>query len=292
MLGELQGPDGSAFSNPQLAPDGRRVLVTRVLATNSDLWLIDITRSNTSRFTSDARIDTNAIWSPDGSRVAFASSRNGNFDLFEKPASSATDERPLLVTEQNKSTMDWSPDGHTLLYAVQDAKNGSDLWALPLEGVGEPFPVVASGFDDVQGQFSPVDGHWVAYASNETGSYQVYVKPVAGPGGRVPVSTAGGFYPRWRRDGQMLFYVAADGWMMAVPIGVTSRAGVPEAEAGVPSRLFQTRLATGGGIFFGGFRSRAQYAVAADGRFLLNSVSDEPAPPITVVLNWDAALEP
>jgi dipeptidyl aminopeptidase/acylaminoacyl peptidase len=291
-LGELLRPDVSGISNPQLAPDGRRAIVTRVANTNADLWLIDVSRGTTSRFSSDPRIDTNAVWSPDGSRVAFASSRNGRFDLFEKPASSATDERPLLVTDQDKSTMDWSPDGKTLLYAVQDSKNGSDLWALPLEGASEPFAVVQSAFDDVQGQFSP-DGHWVAYSSNETGRYQVYVKPFAGPGGRVQASTAGGAYPRWRRDGQELFYVAADGQMMAVPIGVTSRADALEAEAGAPRALFQTRLATGGSIFAGGFRSRAQYAVSADGRFLLNAAADEgTALPITVVLNWDASLEP
>ena len=288
-LGDLLPADETSFANPQLDPDGRRAIVTRVAASNADLWLIDVARGNPGRFSFDTKIDTNAVWSPDGSRVVFVSSRNGKFDVFEKLASSATDERPLLVTSQDKSTLDWSFDGKTVLYAVQDSKNGSDLWALPLDGGAKPFPVVESVFDDVQGQFSP-DGRLVAYASNETGRYEVYVKAFPEQGGRLAVSTAGGIAPRWRRDGRELFYVAPDGKMMAVVM----RMG-PEARAMNPSSpiaLFSTQLASGGGILPGGFRSRAQYAVAPDGRFLLNVAADDnAATPITVVLDWDAALK-
>ena len=111
--------------------------------------------------------------------------------LFEKLANGAADEQQLLVTTEDKGPQDWSSDGNVLLYAIQDLKAGSDLWALPLTGERKPFPVLQTSFDEVQGQFSP-DGRWV--------------------------STGGGIYPRWRRDGRELFYVTPDNRLMAMPI--------------------------------------------------------------------------
>ena len=164
----------------------------------------------------------------------------------------------------------------------------SDLWALPLVGERTPFPVVQTSFEDVGGQFSP-DGRWVAYASNETGRYEVYVRPFPDLGGKWQVSTGGGITPRWRRDGLELFYVAPDNQMMAVSIQVAAEGRA--LSPGAPVALFPTRLATlNTGI--GGYSSRAQYAVAPDGRFLLNvTVEDAAAAPITLVLNWTAGLE-
>jgi eukaryotic-like serine/threonine-protein kinase len=97
-------------------------------------------------------------------------------DLFVKPADGLTEEQPLLVNEQEKSSLDWSPDGRVILYGVQDVKTRADLWALPVTDDGKPLPIAQTSFDELHGRFSP-DGRWLAYVSNETGRYEVYVRP-------------------------------------------------------------------------------------------------------------------
>ncbi len=285
--GTVVPPDEDGLSSPELESDGRRIAVGRTVDGNHDVWLIDA--GGPRRFTVNASIDGAPLWSPDGSRVVFASMRNGLFDLFERAASGAGDERPLLVTGEQKTPLDWSSDGRFLLYATQHPKTGADLWALPLPG-GTPFPVVPqTPFDEIAGQFSP-DGKWLAYQSNESNPAQIYIRPFQGPGGPWQVSTApaGGSQPRWRPDGKELFYVSADARLMAVPIAVGLD---PQTlQIGTPVPLFKTRLAGGGGIP-GGSQSKAQYAVASSDRFLMNLGVEATASPITIVLNWDAALK-
>ena len=287
-LGAVGPPDDAALANPELAPDGRLVAVVRAVQGNADVWLMDAARGTASRFTFDSAVDSSPVWSPDGRRIIFRSSRMGHYDLFQKPADGATEEQPLLVTGEDKSPQDWSPDGRLLLYTSQDPRTGSDLWSLSPDGDPKPSVVVQTPFDETQAQFSP-DGRWIAYASNETGRYEIYVRSFPGPGGKWQVSTEGGIYPRWRRDGKELFYVAFDNHLMAVPIqAALARHTV---NPGAPSELFVTRLTAGANVFAGGVLSRAQYAVASDGRFLMNVETEAPAaPPITLVLNWTAAL--
>src|SRR5262249_24369938 len=149
--------------------------------------------------------------------------------------------------------------------------------------------VLQTSFDEIEGQLSP-DGRWIAYASNESGRYEVYVQTFPEPGGKWQVSVAGGTQPRWARNGRELFYIASDSRLMAVPIRMSSDARALQTTA--PVGLFQTRLATGGNIPTNGFQARAQYAVASDGRFLMNIAADDVATsPITVVLNWESALK-
>jgi dipeptidyl aminopeptidase/acylaminoacyl peptidase len=233
--------------------------------------------------------------------------------LFEKPASGSADEQPLLVTSHGKAPLDWSRDGRFLLFSTQDPKTESDLWALPMMGerkppsfgpsltvpdsgaprrslgAGGPFAVLQSSFDEIGGQFSP-DGRWLAYASNESGRYEIYIQTFPEAGGKWQVSAAGGVQPRWQRDGQELFYVASDARLMAVPIRLAP--DTRALEAGAPVALFSTRLATGVNIATAGFQARAQYAVAPDGRFLMNIAADEAVTsPITIVQNWTAGLK-
>jgi len=292
VRGTVGPPDDNALGNPELAPDGRRVAVQRSVQGNVDVWLIEVGRGVSSRFTFDASSDGEALWSPDGRRVGFRSTRNAVMDLFEKPASGAADEQPLLVTAEPNTPLAWSPDGRLLLYVTQVPKTGADLWALPVgesRGERKPFPVLQTPFDETAGQFSP-DGHWLAYQSNESGPVEVYVRPFPGPGGKWQVSMAGGNQPRWRPDGKELFYVAPDDRLMAVSIAV----GVDKQtlETGSPVPLFATRLASGAGITGVGVLPKPQYAVAPDGRFLMNvAVEEATGPPITVVLNWDTELK-
>ncbi len=287
--GTVGGPDGNNLRDPALAPDGERVAVGRTVQGNGDVWLVDVARGVASRLTSDPNVDYAPVWSPDGRRVAFRSARNGVYDLFEKPASGAGDEQSLLVTLEGKAPVDWSPDGRTLLYTSLSPKTGSDLWALPLGGNGKPFPIVQTAFDELDAQVSP-NGRWLAYVSNESGRFEIYGRPFPGPGGRWPVSTAGGSQPRWRPDGKELFYVVPGGHLMAAPIGVTSDGQT--LQPGAPVALFAARLASGSGIYTSGYQEHPQYAVARDGRFLLNvAVESDTTPPISIVLNWDAALK-
>jgi eukaryotic-like serine/threonine-protein kinase len=288
--GALVASDDTAFASPELAPDGRRVAILRNIQGNPDIWLIDAERGTASRFTYAPSLEQSVAWSPDGRRMVFGTNRKGRFDLFEKQVDGAADEQPLLVSAEDKSVQDWSRDGRYLLYAVQGDKTGSDLWVVPMVGERKPFPVLQSMFDEVHGQFSP-DGHWLAYASNENGRFEVYVRTFPALDGKRQVSIGGGIYPRWRPDGRELFYVAPDNSLMAVTIsgGSKSETIVP----GTAVALFRNpRLAVAGNTGTSNFLARPPYAVTANGRFLLDvSTGDEGAAPITVVLNWTAGLK-
>ena len=256
VLGTLGAADENALGNPELTLDGRHVAVQRAVQGNVDVWLIDIGRGVPNRFTFDAGSDGDPVWAPDGTRVAFRSSRGDEavLNLYEKAASGITDEQRMLATSESKTPLAWSPDGRFLLYVTQDAVTGADLWALPVtngrsttrsatsdatvSAVQQPqgglsgsstspraapangspaFPIVQTRFDETGGQFSP-DGRWITYESNESGSVEVYVQAFPGPGRKSQVSVAGGYEPRWRPDGKELFYIAPDGRLMAVTI--------------------------------------------------------------------------
>ena len=141
-----------------------------------------------------------------------------------------------------------------------------------------PFVFLKTEANELWAQFSP-DGRWVAYQSNETGRYEIYVRPFPARGGAFPISTDGGVYPRWSRDGKELYFIAPDAKMMAVPI----RGAATTVEADVPAMLFQTRRLGGGSNVIG--RSH-QYDVARDGRFLINVEVESNALPITLLMNW------
>ena len=280
--GTIGPPFPGYFIGAELSPDGRRVAVDRVVSFDEDVWLLDVKTGVPGRFTFDPKDDAGAVWSADGHRMVFASNRNGFYDLFEKPASAARDEQPLLVTPESKEPLSWSLDGRFILYAVRKAnKLDRDLSALPLTGDRKPFSVVQTPAEESWGQFSP-DGRWVAYQSNESGRMEVYVQAFPETGGKRQISSKGGSQIRWRPDGRELFYVAADDHLMAAPItdGVDG-----QLEVGAPVPLFSTKISP----YYG---TVAQFAVAPDGRFLMNVVVEAPtAPPITVVLNWPAALD-
>ena len=299
-LGTLGPVDDGVPAAPELAPDGRRLALTRAPEGTGDLWLIDVARNVASRMTFDPGVDAYPVWSPDGESLVFTSGRGGRMDLFEKASSGVTDERPFLETGQDKVPQDWSRDARFLLYTVQDPQGGADLWAVPLDAdqvaaensartPGQPFPVAQSGFDEGQAKFSP-DGQWIAYVSNETGRQEVYIQPFPDLSRKWQVSSGGGIHPRWRPDGGELFYLAPDLRLMAVAVQITSSPA--SITTGVPHALFSTRLATTGPyVFTAGIFAKAQYAVAPDGQFLLNVAHDALAPPITLVLNWPAELE-
>jgi eukaryotic-like serine/threonine-protein kinase len=281
----LAEPNG--YSSIALSPDGRRVAVSRPNpedTPNWDVWLLDVGRNTSTRFTYEQVRAGFPVWSANGSDVIFGSVDEGEANLYLKPASGAGNERLLLnAGPEFKYATNSSRDGRFLLYTAENAKTKSDLWVLSLDGDHEPVPFLRTEFNERSGQFSP-DGRWVAYTSDESGRDEIYVREFSsGPGvgsadgaGKWLISKGGGTDPRWRGDGNELFYVASDGKLMSV--GISAK---PAFEAGVPKPLFQ--LPPG---FIGG-------DVTADGqRFLIGvPVAQSAAAPFTVVMNWQTSLK-
>jgi Tol biopolymer transport system component len=284
-VGKVGSPDFGEAGGA-LSPDGRRVALFKPVTGNVDIWLLETLRGVSNRFTFDTADEILPIWSPDGTRIAFSSNRNGGVqNLYQKSATGAGNEDLLLATSQGKTVTDWSADGRFLLYMSSDPKTGLDIWTLPLSD-RNPFPITQTNFDEQLAQFSP-DGKSIAYQSNESGRFEIYVQPFSGPTGKpaakLRISTNGGAQVRWRHDGQELFYIALDGRLMAIPIRFAQDGQAVEPGAPVP--LFVTRV--GGALQP---YPRHEYMVSSDGqRFLLNTVPDEAStPPITLILNWNA----
>ncbi|PYU18189.1 MAG: hypothetical protein DMG32_26500 [Acidobacteria bacterium] len=187
----------------------------------------------------------------------------------------------LLEDNVNKYPASWSPDGRFILYVSTGTTTGNDLFVLPLSGDRKPVPFLQTRFNEASGQFSP-DGRWVAYQSDESGKYEVYVAPFPGPGGKWQISTGGGIQPRWGRDGTEILYLALDNKLMVA--AAKGKGGAFEVGAAKP--LFGTHAMTGLGY---------SYDVSADGqKFLISSAPQQagaaPAT-ITVVVNWTAGLK-
>lgn len=241
---------------------------------NFDVWLIDLVRGGTTRFTFDAAADNAPLWSPDGTRIAFRSNRTGFDVLYLKPASGAGSEQLLGDSPVRGHPLSWSSDGRLLLFL--NVTTG-DLWTQPLTGDGKPSPWLNAPFAETMGQFSP-DGRWVAYQSNESGSSEIYVQPFPAASAKWQISTQGGTMPRWRADGKELFFIAPDAKLMAAAVSASDRT----FEAAPPVALFQTRIVGGPTQII-----KHQYAVSRDGRFLINEPAEaSAATPITLILNW------
>ena len=277
--GELGDP--APYSSPQLSPDGKRaaVIIHDPQTRRPDIWLIDVARGLRTRFTFDPAEERVIAWSPDGNRIVFNANRKSHFDIYQKAASGAGSDELLLESNLDKYPTSFSPDGRFLLYYTSgDPKTKTDLWVLPLEGDRKPFPFLQTEFSESGCQFSP-DGRWVAYNSDESGRFEIYVAPFPGPSGKRQVSTSGGIEPRWRGDGKEIFYLSSDNKLMAAEV---NGLGV-RVEGGAVRPLFEIRP-SGLGYF---------YDVTADGeRFLVNTVVEQKAAaPITLVQNWTAELK-
>ena len=170
------------------------------------------------------------------------------------------------------------------MYFYVDSKTGPDLWVLPLDDngkkAGEPRAFVNSIADERMSKFSP-DGRWVAYQSNESNRFEIFVRPFPQGSQQWQVSSSGGSQVRWSRDGKELYYIAPDGKMMAVRFFANGS----KFDARAPAPLFQTRVWGGGA----NTSNRQQYDVDKDGRFLIDvTTEDTAASPITILLNWNS----
>ena len=283
------GPEGN-LRGLSLSLDGGRVVSHRHDGDGGDIWLTDVSRNTTTRVTFNAEQDNSApIWSPDGTRIAYASRRAARWGIYAMSPSGSEEE--LLHDSGNAPAMpmSWSSDG--LVYWSRTNKSDGGLWLLT-SGSQPARPLVDSPFDDTHGEISP-DGKWLAYRSNESGRAEVYVRPFPTGEGKWQVSTAGGHFPRWRSSGREILDMSAlsSGMMMAVDVDVRGSALL----LGPPKRLFEsgylnlghTSRNRGGGIY-------STFAISADGqRFLIprpKSNDAELVNPIVVVMNWAEAL--
>jgi eukaryotic-like serine/threonine-protein kinase len=284
------GAPGKVF-NPAISPDGKFVAFQRESNTGSDLWVLELNRGVETRLTSDPSANVAPVWSPGGDSIVFASNRSGVFNLYRKAANGSSREVRLLSNIVTDSPEQWSRDGRFIEYFELNPKDRRELWILPAQpGVadGKPIPFLRSEFDNLFGQLSP-DNHWIAFTSNRSGRREVYVRPFPQGDGEWTISIAGGQSARWREDGKELFFEAADGKMMAVPVNKAVPGASAVFEPGTPMALFEARiLHTGASRYF-------EYDVTADGkRFLINTTGGPGAlstPPLTVVTNWLAALK-
>lgn len=279
-LTRIGSPESAGASYASSSPDWRRLAVQRTASGNTDVLLMDAERGTSIRFTTDRGPDIAPHWSPRGDRIAYASLQHGAFQLFER----AFDGEPrlLLDTPESKQVTDWSSDGRYLLFRTVTFAPAPDMdiWALPLEGDRTPFPVVRTPFEERDAQFSP-DGSVIAYQSNESGQFEIYVKPFHGSGGAERISTNGGVHARWRADGRELFYLTLAGELVAVPIAIELDG--PSVRAGTAVPLFHANVGPVQGI------ALPSYLPSPDGtRFLVDTVIDEAPSPLRVILNWKA----
>jgi len=274
----------------RLSPDDKFLEASLVdsKAGTVDIWITDLARGSTSRFSSGGRPNASPSWSRDGARLVYRINRGAVNQFVRRSAGGGGAEEMLLTFDAERAAQirggnivptDWSPDGEHILFLVSAPDSANDLWILPLAGDKKPFKFLVTSADEMQGNFSP-DGHFVAYTSNESGRFEVYVETFPRSERRWPVSTNGGYEPRWRDDGREIYYLSEARKLMAVSVGAGPSFGVPQP-------LFQTRVPAGVSA------NRTHYVPSRDGkRFLVNTQSDDPSPtPITVVLNWTAGLK-
>jgi dipeptidyl aminopeptidase/acylaminoacyl peptidase len=287
--GKRLGTIGSAgeYLNPQLSPDGSRLVFERRSGQGDrDVWLMDLSRETTTRFTFNPSDDQQPVWSPDGNHIVFGSNRNKAYGLYWKSSNGSGNEELLFQAEGDIAPMSWSPDGRVLLFRRINKNGFNEVWGLPLTDDRKPFVVLQSeNFSYSSPRVSP-DGQWLAYYSLQSGRLETYVQSYPTLSGMWQASTGGGVQPVWSRDSKELFYLGPDQSLMAVSV----KQGGPAPELGTPMPLFQTPVLGGYRVILG---FRGQYDVAPDSRRVLVNVpaGEESDGPITVVLNWPAALK-
>jgi Tol biopolymer transport system component len=265
-----------AYRHVAIAPDGRHALVAQLDARGrSDLWTIDLARGVRTRVALSLPPSqlSSAVWSHDGSAFIVNLTKGQGLDLYRKPNDSTSAEELLLADERVKMPVSVSRDGRFLLYDTVSTETGGDIWVLPLDAPAKTAPFIRTSYFERFAQFSP-DGKWVAYASDDSGTTEIYLRAFPGGQTQVRVSASGGDAPRWSRDGKRLFYYSS-GKMMA--------ANVKEADATLEvtsvTPLFDCRPPEG-------FR-RMFYDVMPDGRFLMMTSTAGTLPAsLTLTVNW------
>ena len=257
-----------SYRSFSLSPDGRRLAIV-IGDPNNDVWVQDLERGALTRLTSGGN-NLGPIWTPDGKRVVFVQNAGGVRTPFSVPADGSGEPERLFDGDHRGGVTSFSPDGQLLTFNSRATDTSLDLWVRPLKGTSQLF--LGTRFTEVGAKFSP-DGRWIAYVSDESGQYEVYVRPYPGPGGKWQVSTQGGGEFVWLRDGNELFYRNGNKWM-AVAVNLQ-----PEFKSETPRVMFEGPYVDVGGLSFD---------VARDGRrfLLLEPAEQSPVTHLNVVLNW------
>lgn len=276
---ETLGPPGDQ-TNPRISPDGKRVALDMVdsKTANNDVWIYETTGGIPRRFTSDPDFDAHPVWSPEASRIAFVHLIDAEAEVDVKVLDGESKESHSAKHPGEILPTDWSPDGRFILSRVQEPNmSNSELRLIPTSGDQKPVALIKTNFSVSQGQFSP-DGRWIAYVSNESGRWEIYVTPFPSAEVNWKVSNSGGTEPRWRRDGKELYYISLDGKLMAVQVKTE-----PTFEANIAQPLFQTYARE-----HISSTDSYSYDVSPDGgRFLINTQAGErTSVRPTVLLNW------
>ena len=280
------------YFRPRVSPDGMRVAIEVIGVNGTAIWVADVARSTLDRVTSDAARSTAPVWTPDGKHLVFALARDGAISLARKSADGTGDVEHLLAIEALTSLRPsgWSPNGSSLVFQQRTLGNDRDVWMLSMEGELSSRPLLVSEADERDPVVSP-NGQWIAYASDVTGRFEVYVQRFPGLGDRRLISANGGQAPTWAPDGRALFYLGTRGGgapdeMVVVPIDPE-----PSLSVGTPEVLFAYAPfdVSGGGA--------RHYDIAPDGRrFLVLSNAGAGdgdvtlGPHLNVVLNWTQEL--
>jgi serine/threonine-protein kinase len=272
---------------PRLSPDGKRVAVS-VSEQETNIWTYDLEREALTRLTFEGSQNLTPQWTPDGKRITFISNRTGPNNIFWQLADGSGGIERLTTSEILNAPSSFSPDGQLLAYIEVTPTTGFDIWVLrltdPSTGSGQSRKAqlfLRTPFTETAPRFSP-DGHWLAYASNESGRFEIYVQPYPGPGGKWQISTEGGMEPVWNPKGGELFYRSSNKMMV---VDVETKSGF---SAGKPRVLFDV------GSYSPTPATFPNYDVAPDGRFLMLKPSEQQgqaATQINVVLNWFEELK-
>jgi eukaryotic-like serine/threonine-protein kinase len=263
-----------AYVSPRLSPDGQRVAVG---GEGVGLWLFDLARGTLTRLTDTGGAFPLPIWTPDSKRLTFRFNASGSLNLDWILSDGSNTAERLTASDNMQSPGSWSPDGQVLAFSENDPTSGWDIWVLKLDDQRKPQPFLQTPFNEGAPMFS-LDGHWLAYESDETGQREIYVRPFPGPGGKWQISTEGGTEPMWARNGSELFYRSGDKMMVAA---VTTK---PAFSAAKPTLLFEGHYERGSFSY----SIQPNYDVSLDGqRFLMIKTSElEAAAQVNVVLNW------
>jgi serine/threonine protein kinase/Tol biopolymer transport system component len=222
---DREGREQHLFARPdryriaRVSPDGARVAAA-IRDPNHDtydLWIYEIATGLRNRFTFDPGTDSAPVWSPRGDELVFMSDRGGHRDLYRQTVTGSGQAELLYASDDDKIPSCWSPDGRYIVYMLTGEKNQFDLWVLPLDGSGEPFPFSQSSAGEATTAFSP-DGRWLAYASEESGQWEIYVTTFPEPSRKWQISTDSGVYPMWSDNGEEIFFVDYFGQLNAVQV--------------------------------------------------------------------------
>jgi len=273
---------GGEYLNPAISPSGEQVAVNRMDPETGkwDVWVVDASRQIPTRATLDGSQNTDPLWTPDGRQIVFGSNRGGRYGLYRKAVDgSGADERLLDLGDADQIAIPTSisPDGQFLLFTVFiNAPFGrSEVWILPLTGERQPRPLLKAPYWQYAAKFSP-DGRWVAFASMETGVFEIYLQEFPTGRGKVRVSQGGGTHPRWMAHGRQLVFAAVPSGLATVDLSFDA-SGV---RIGAPRTLPIDRYST---LMDG----RSHYDVGGDGqRFLVRRPARQQLPQVTVILNW------